>query len=169
MVFHVRCRTVERMIGCGGVDSESPLNFHVFIILFLWDTPLYCRFLVSAEIITIDNFTVVFRSGTDAHFYVVGDAKEVGREGGTLEKEGKQGGAVRVKSKWTVFTHVGPTHNMFMGYPGFCHRTSSSWPLCWTRFATPSPCSCGTSLPPSPSSSCSCVLHSNGKVLNLSL
>ncbi|EWM22756.1 hypothetical protein NSK_005892 [Nannochloropsis salina CCMP1776] len=30
----------------------------------------------ESEIITIDNFTVVFRSGTDAHFYVVGDAKE---------------------------------------------------------------------------------------------
>mgnify|MGYP006952877865 CR=1 FL=1 len=40
----------------------------------------------SAEIIMMDNFTVVFRSGSDAHFYVVGDGNEVRRE------EGKEGG-----------------------------------------------------------------------------
>lgn len=32
----------------------------------------------TAEIIMIDNYTIVFRSGSDTHFYVVGDAKEVG-------------------------------------------------------------------------------------------
>jgi len=35
----------------------------------------------------MDNFTVVFRSGSDAHFYVVGDGNEVGRGG----REGRQG------------------------------------------------------------------------------
>jgi len=105
------------MKGCGGVDSELPLIFHVFIILFLWVTPLHGRFLASAEIITIDNFTVVFRSGTDAHFYVVGDAKEVGREGGTLEKKGKQGGAVRVKSKMDGVYARGTYTQHFRGVP----------------------------------------------------
>ena len=32
----------------------------------------------TAEIIMMDNFTLVFRSGSDAHFYVVGDGSEVG-------------------------------------------------------------------------------------------
>lgn len=39
---------------------------------------------VQAEIIMMDNFTVVFRSGSDAHFYVVGDGNEVRTEGGTV-------------------------------------------------------------------------------------
>ncbi|GAB5029423.1 nonclathrin coat protein zeta2-cop [Nannochloropsis oceanica] len=30
----------------------------------------------ESEIIMMDNFTVVFRSGSDAHFYVVGDGNE---------------------------------------------------------------------------------------------
>ncbi|EKU21190.1 nonclathrin coat protein zeta2-cop [Nannochloropsis gaditana CCMP526] len=71
----------------------------------------------ESEIITIDNFTVVFRSGTDAHFYVVGDAKEVGREGGTLEKKGKQGGAVRVKSKMDGVYARGTYTQHFRGVP----------------------------------------------------
>ena len=34
----------------------------------------------------MDNFTIVFRSGSDAHFYVVGDGNEVsGWVGGLID------------------------------------------------------------------------------------
>lgn len=41
---------------------------------------LSCRHDVAAEIIMLDQYTVVFRSSGDTHFYVVGDSREVSRE-----------------------------------------------------------------------------------------
>lgn len=46
----------------------------------------YSPLLLQAEIIMMDNFTVVFRSGSDAHFYVVGDGNEVGKAEGRKER-----------------------------------------------------------------------------------
>jgi hypothetical protein len=62
---------------------------------------LSCRHAVAAEIIMLDQYTVVFRSSGDTHFYVVGDSREVSRGHLRLSFQAEKGRA-----------SYGPSHHL---------------------------------------------------------